>query len=371
MYIANTIGVTLVILFLFFLFGKKHKSTADILLIILQVSMGCFFLTNMWVAYWLTPLSFFLQQFFTACLFFPLVAYALLLIESDHQFKKWWWLFILPDALGISYLFIDLFISNRLNHTSIESIFYESPMPYLIYYKGQKVFILITFYWLFIKLRKYQKLLKDYYSNTAQMSFQWLKSYLFVHSTVIIINQLFFVPYNLGYLKSIETPLIITQSSLAVLLFYLFYEGIKLHTLADFSEWIKPEKEKQKYQTSSFSSDNMKNLFAQIKTIFEHENLFRDSELRVQDLAKRLEVSNHNISQTLNTQANKSFYDFVNEYRVNYLKQLLIDPEKQKFTILALALESGFNSKATLNRVFKQIEGVSPREFQKGQLQTT
>ncbi|MEO0469784.1 MAG: helix-turn-helix domain-containing protein, partial [Bacteroidota bacterium] len=72
----------------------------------------------------------------------------------------------------------------------------------------------------------------------------------------------------------------------------------------------------------------------------------------------------------INTIGKKAFYDFVNQYRVGHFKLLLRDPNQQHLTILALGLESGFNSKASLNRIFKQHTGLSPREYQKAELAT-
>ena len=66
--------------------------------------------------------------------------------------------------------------------------------------------------------------------------------------------------------------------------------------------------------------------------------------------------------------AKMPFYDYVSTFRVKHLKGLLTKLDNRKFTILALAIESGFNSKATLNRVFKQQVGMTPKGFQKSQI---
>lgn len=88
----------------------------------------------------------------------------------------------------------------------------------------------------------------------------------------------------------------------------------------------------------------------------------------MQYLASRLGVTNHNISQALNETAGKSFYDYVNDYRLRDFQKLLADPGKKHFTILALGMESGFNSKASINRIFKKQLGETPREYQQRML---
>ena len=108
----------------------------------------------------------------------------------------------------------------------------------------------------------------------------------------------------------------------------------------------------------------MNALFEKIEVLFRDENIFLESDLKIESIAERLAVGNHKVSQTINTIAKQSFYDYVNTFRVDYLKILLENEEHRKFTILALGIESGFNSKSSLNRIFKQHTGISPKSYQ-------
>ncbi|MNY28251.1 Helix-turn-helix domain protein [compost metagenome] len=70
----------------------------------------------------------------------------------------------------------------------------------------------------------------------------------------------------------------------------------------------------------------------------------------------------------------KSFYDYINELRIEEFKIIVVLPENQKFTLLSLAYDVGFNSKTSFNRNFKNITGLSPTAYlqqQKIQLQAT
>ena len=124
-----------------------------------------------------------------------------------------------------------------------------------------------------------------------------------------------------------------------------------------------------KYQTSSLKDEEMHDILHKITRLFGSEYLYTDTDLTLHDLAKQLDVTTHNISQTINSKAQQSFSDFVNAYRVEHLKQLLTDPTMQGYTILALGMESGFNSKSSLNRVFKQHTGMTPGAFRRTQLE--
>ena len=123
----------------------------------------------------------------------------------------------------------------------------------------------------------------------------------------------------------------------------------------------------KKYSSSSMSKVEMQVLFSRVEKLFNEDAIYLDSDLKIDSIAQTLNVTTHRISQTINTIATKPFYDYVNAFRVNHLKQLLTNLDNHKFTILALAIESGFNSKAKLNRVFKQQVGMTPKSFQKSQ----
>jgi AraC-like DNA-binding protein len=71
----------------------------------------------------------------------------------------------------------------------------------------------------------------------------------------------------------------------------------------------------------------------------------------------------HHLSHYLNTFAGLSFSDFRNSYRVGYAKQMILDGKMEEMTIESIGLSSGFKSRSTFYRVFKNIEGITPGDF--------
>jgi len=71
------------------------------------------------------------------------------------------------------------------------------------------------------------------------------------------------------------------------------------------------------------------------------------------------------LSQTINEQLNQTFSEFINIYRVEEAKRLLLDTRKKHISILAIAEEVGFNSKSSFNAVFKKYANITPSEFRK------
>ena len=93
------------------------------------------------------------------------------------------------------------------------------------------------------------------------------------------------------------------------------------------------------------------------------EQLYLDPELDLKGLAGRLDFSPHHLSQIINKGSQRNFYDFVNHYRLEAVKALLTNPDHDHRTVLTLAFETGFNSKATFNRFFKKATQQTPSQF--------
>ncbi len=90
---------------------------------------------------------------------------------------------------------------------------------------------------------------------------------------------------------------------------------------------------------------------------------YLNGKLSLIELATQMNTTSHYISHILNNVIHSNFYDYVNRYRVEEIKNRLAGEDAEKFTLLGLAYESGFNSKASFNRVFKNITGLSPSEY--------
>lgn len=86
-------------------------------------------------------------------------------------------------------------------------------------------------------------------------------------------------------------------------------------------------------------------------------------ELTLKDLASALDIYPHYITQVLNTVFNQNFYDFINNYRIEEVKERLRDSQYRNLTVLAIAYDCGFNSKSTFNRIFKQKTGLTPTQY--------
>ena len=95
----------------------------------------------------------------------------------------------------------------------------------------------------------------------------------------------------------------------------------------------------------------------------ENEKPFRDENLRIAGLAEKLSMSQSLLSQMINEHLKVNFFDFVNSYRVREAQSLLQDKDSDDYTLLAIARDAGFNSKASFIRAFKKHAGVLPSTY--------
>jgi AraC-like DNA-binding protein len=123
------------------------------------------------------------------------------------------------------------------------------------------------------------------------------------------------------------------------------------------------KEEKGKAKAEVFDSHTRQNLLDNILEFMQDKQPYLDNDITLDTLAKSIGLSSHHLSEVLNQQANKNFYQFVNEYRVNFIcESISVKPDSK---ILDLAMAAGFSSKSTFNAVFKQMKGITPSQFRK------
>ena len=118
-----------------------------------------------------------------------------------------------------------------------------------------------------------------------------------------------------------------------------------------------------KYSNSGLDQHTSDQVQQRLTLYLQNQKPFLDPKLTLSQLADHLEVRPNILSQVINEGMNITFHDLINGYRLKEVKRKLLDPREEHKKILALAFESGFQSKASFNRIFKKSEGVSPLDF--------
>jgi AraC-like DNA-binding protein len=292
-------------------------------------------------------------------------------LTNPERFKSKTWLlhFVLPVLMILTLLPIMLMSENdrillyKNNGKGYENfLLFDWTIPLSI---SGIIYIVITN----ILLYKHKKRILNQFSNQEKINLNWLR----------------FLFYGMGVTWMIiifggSDKLIFSMSS--VFLIFIGYFGIKqVGIFTDYPVEL-PENEtitvmienrfvsetsveKKKYAKSGLNEDTANVLHQQLKNLMETERLFIEPELTLTDLATRLNVHPNYLSQVINELEGVNFYDYINTLRIEEFKRLVLLPQNQKYTLLALAYECGFNSKTAFNRFFKKATDLSPSEYLK------
>lgn len=112
-----------------------------------------------------------------------------------------------------------------------------------------------------------------------------------------------------------------------------------------------------------FNTDNV--YFQKLEHLCNNEELYRDETLNREKTAQLLEISPGYLSQIINTITGKNFASYINDFRIEAVKKMILDPEFEKYSLLALGLESGFTSKTAFYAAFKKGTGMTPNAYKK------
>ncbi len=111
-------------------------------------------------------------------------------------------------------------------------------------------------------------------------------------------------------------------------------------------------------------------LLAEIQTFMKQNKPYLDGSLTLPQLAEQLGISPNYLSQVVNEQLDKNFFDFINYSRVEEAKKYLTDPGKDRTNILPLAFDADFNTKSAFYTAFKRHAGMTPGQFKQSNANT-
>ena len=214
--------------------------------------------------------------------------------------------------------------------------------------------IVVAFYlWKSWKIiAKYQIDLKNNLSNISNQTLNWLKSLVIVFLVsipVFLIMWIILIKTGLEF-----NDRFIGYAYFTFAIFWLGIGGIRQHQLIATSG----------IQTSNINPKRTpvnEERIEKLVYLMEVEKLFLHPNLDIRMLESKLNLNAKQISEVLNVGLEKNFYRFINEYRVEEFKKKV--KSNTNLTLYGVALECGFNSKATFQRVFKEVSGIRPSEF--------
>jgi len=225
--------------------------------------------------------------------------------------------------------------------------------------------------WSVLVLKIHRRNLKKLYSFTSDhLKLEWLWiltwSMLVVGSISLILNSIIVFTDIADW---VHLRLIIVSVG-AVWVFFLGYYSVRKTPFyrsyhIDGIDTLKMEEqgEKDKYEKTKLKGEDVEEIRAKLDDYMEKERPYLNKNLTIGELAESVGVPTYQLSQLINGHMLVSFFEFINSYRVNEVKQRFFDPKYSNLTLLGIAMECGFNSKASFNRIFKQLTNQTPTEY--------
>jgi AraC-like DNA-binding protein len=313
-------------------------------------------------------------------LFGPLhLMYIGVLTDSRIKFARLHWLHFVPFILfKIYYLQVFFLSKEELNNIIMQVEQNNPPLHLLISGVAVAVQGLIYVIVALFVFREYLQKIKLTFSTIEKINLNWLKYFtimaLFVWIIVFVeeISRIisidtgaisFLVPvltsifvYATGYIGMFKTE--IFQQ-------YDIYNNI--HAIQDMTVAFNSSREEidttSKYQKSGLSPEKADEYLNRLKKLMEENEIYTNADITLKDLSEHLDTSTHNISEVINTRLNQNFFDFINRYRIEKVKKDLLDKSKEHYTLFAIAVDAGFNSKSGFNAIFKRYTGQTPSEY--------
>jgi AraC-like DNA-binding protein len=157
-------------------------------------------------------------------------------------------------------------------------------------------------------------------------------------------------------------PRVVLYAAVALLIYLWGYRGLGQPEIFFLRE---PRAPAERDPEPAADAGRMAALRAKVLRVMETERPYLDPELSLHGFASRLDEPPHLLSRLINRELGRNFFTFINEYRVGEARRRLAEPGSRRLKLLALAMDCGFASKSAFNRVFKDLTGETPSEFQR------
>ncbi|MBC8110203.1 MAG: helix-turn-helix transcriptional regulator, partial [Verrucomicrobia bacterium] len=210
--------------------------------------------------------------------------------------------------------------------------------------------------WTLFLILSYTSLRRESFWYTPVKPLRWLLRILLIFGIFSVYAAI------LSFTSEDDTGDIYITTASAMIFYVLSFLLISQSAL------INPPKsapEKKKYEKSNLDEQMVAKALEKLQASMEAEKLYLNSNLTLPELAEKLSLSTHHLSQLLNEQLGKNFFDFINEYRIKAMQEKLSDSAFSHFKIEEIAYDCGFNSKSVFNTAFKKFTGKTPSEYRK------
>lgn len=303
------------------------------------------------------------------------------LVNHGFRWRAGHWLHFVPVLVQAA-----LYWWLRFQPYAVRNDFWQQvhqPVTYRLEFIGTWVSLMVYLVLSLRLLRQYGRWLEDNFSEVSRLRLRWLRWLLVLLALVsvqwlveLVLREFFNVYYRYDYSSELLGVVVfvigvvgLRQADMQAVHFAPEAEAAEAAQTPAAPAPAPPEASAATVTPSEVSlapaatpaPDPL--VMARIRQALVDDKLYQNPTLTLAELSAHTGLPPRLISFTVNAGFGRSFNDLVNGYRVAEVQRRLAAPDARRFTLLGIAFESGFNSKTTFNRIFKQMTGVAPRDF--------
>lgn len=294
----------------------------------------------------------------------PFFLYLLSLSKKDFRMNWKLWSLFLPFLIVAVWLIPFYALGAEAKRQVLESGYQTLPRQWLYLFIFSTIVNAASILASFVVVLRHERLIRQVYSSSSNKTLLWTRHFLYA-CTGVFLTCVFMSFFDVTWADAFS------NLCFCVVIYVFGYRAMRQPEIfRDISEDALPVEEELplmrrpvKYEKSGLTEEKAKALLERMERLMLEEKPYLDPALNLQQLAAQLQIVPHQLSQLLNQFKGESFSDFVNRYRVEHFKRIALSPSHAHLSLLGIAFESGFNSKAAFNAAFKRLTGQTPSEF--------
>ena len=286
---------------------------------------------------------------------------------------------LLHLSVYVLYILILIILQYSRDFTFIVSkgFFYlPKNIPTWVQYYGIPMALsgLIYTIWDITLLKRHQKRIVDFFSFDEKVNLKWIQYIVYSFFILFFVGIFLIFGSTTFHLFPIENVFALVGIALSLMLvafgFYGFRQTEVFSNINSIKKEIEPDLDKfidipSSYTKSGLTDEKIKYHAKQLTEHMVLEKPFLQENLTLPILAEQCKLSNTHLSQIINQHFQVNFYDFINQYRIEESKKMLVSSDYDHLSLLGIAFDCGFKSKSSFNRYFKKYCGITPSEFKK------
>jgi len=305
----------------------------------------------------IVPYLYYIGESFEFLLGPSLYLYVKSLAYRDFKLKKLHLLHLIPFFVHFIFMSYKFHMYDFDTKIQMLSGYILSLNEYLIDISAVYLHFIVYSIAVLIVLFKYKSDLKNLFSYIEKMKLTWLSiltaGFIVLWGTSFVHFILRMSGHYFSYPRNLSIVLLFSFANL------IMYKGLKQ---PEIFAGIPGNGGRNRAQLSETASNSYLN---QLQQYMAEQKPFLIPSLSITDLAEKLSIPQRTLSYLINEKLNQNFFDFMNNYRVEEAKRLLLAKENTGSTILEIAFEAGFNSKSAFNSIFKKYVGMPPSIYQR------